>query len=335
MKRLVSIVILVVMFSSVALAEIPDLTIYSYEDLILIWNKAGELLRQSGYYPYVELLLQDSGDDVSALQKRLTELNYYSKPITGKFDSNTQTAMKAFEKANEFKQDGKASIEEQNLLFSAMAISKPTPTPKPTPRIASPTDIKSVAVTNRVTISWKTVNDAKKYNVYRSSTSDGNYQLLGSVTLPSYIDNNVNVGKTYYYKIESVNAGNVSKLTSAKRASVPTPSPTPDPRKAYKTFDFEKVARYPDENKDLKVKITGTVIQVLGDRKDGFEMRVATHGRYDNIVYIYTLGDHPANILEDDKITFYCTMAGDYTYESTMGQSITLPIAKCDFYEIK
>ena len=120
-----------------------------------------------------------------------------------------------------------------------------------------------------------------------------------------------------------------------KPTKKPTLTPKPDPRRAYKTFNFDNVARYPDENIGLKVKITGIVVQVLGDRKAGFEMRVATRGRYDNIVYIITLGDHPANILEDDKITFYCAMAGNYTYESTMGQSITLPLARCDSYEIK
>lgn len=134
---------------------------------------------------------------------------------------------------------------------------------------------------------------------------------------------------------EAVSKPTPTPNPTKKPTPTPKPTPSPDPRKAYKTINFKNVARYPDENKGLKVKITGTVIQVLGDRKAGFEMRVATRGRYSDIVYIFTLGNHPANILEDDKVTFYCTMAGNYTYESTMGQSITLPLASCDFYEVK
>ena len=47
------------------------------------------------------------------------------------------------------------------------------------------------------------------------------------------------------------------------------------------------------------------------------------------------MGGHAENILEKDQITFYCVMKGDYTYKSTMGQSITLPLAQADMYEYR
>ena len=81
---------------------------------------------------YVQLKRNEKGDAVTNLQERLKELGYYTAKITGKFDTPTETAVKAFEKANGFKQDGVASIDEQKLLFSADAKAKPTPTPKPT-----------------------------------------------------------------------------------------------------------------------------------------------------------------------------------------------------------
>lgn len=220
------------------------------DGLLEFYTFIAQELRNRGKYPYVELKSGASGDEVTSIQKRLVELGYSNKDATGKFDKITIAAMKAFEKASNLVQDGVAAISDQQLLFSKNAVSKPTPTPKPT----------------------------------------------------------------------------------KKPTPTPKPTRTPDPRKAYNTFNFDNAARYPDENIGSKVKIIGTVVQVLGDRKDGFQMRVATRGRYDNIVYIVTLGNHSANILENDKITFYCTMAGDYTYESTMGASITLPLAVCDFH---
>lgn len=261
MKKMAALVIVLCLFMPILSAATESFGYKQLSDdkLIQLYADVAQELRDRGKYLYVELKSGANGDEVSNIQRRLAELGYYSKDLTGKFDTSTANALKAFEKASKLKQDGIASVSDQELLFNQKAVSKPTPTPKPTKK-PTPTP---------------------------------------------------------------------------KPTKRPTPKPSADPRKEYKKFDFESVARYPDEYKGQKVKITGSVVQVLGDRKNGFEMRVATRGRYDNIVYIYTLGNHPANILEDDKITFYCTMAGDYTYESTMGASITLPLVQCDFYEMK
>ena len=255
MKRIIAILMAFCLIIPImaAAADAADYKQLTDEKLIQLYADVAQELRGRGKYPYVELKTGASGDEAANIQRRLAELGYFTKDPTGNYDNATATAMKAFEKASNLKQDGIASVSDQELLFSKKAVTKPTPSPKPT----------------------------------------------------------------------------------KKPTPTPKPTPSPDPRKAYEKFNFENVARYPDEYKGTKVKITGTVIQVLGDRKEGFEMRVATRSWYNDVVYIYTLGNHPANILEDDKVTFYCTMDGNYTYESTTGQSITLPLAKCDFYVIK
>ena len=63
-----------------------------------------------------------SGEAVENLQNRLTELGYYTGKITGKMDSATQLAYKKFEKANGFTANGVASAEEQEVLFSELAV---------------------------------------------------------------------------------------------------------------------------------------------------------------------------------------------------------------------
>lgn len=126
----------------------------------------------------------------------------------------------------------------------------------------------------------------------------------------------------------------VAKPTPTPKPT-PKPTPTPDPRKAYGSFNFTDVSRYPEKHMDEMVKITGTVVQVLGTRTSGYELRVATKGRYDNIVYILLFDDPGFGILEDDKITAYCTVDEPITYETVMGASITLPGLLCDMIELR
>lgn len=259
MKKLISLVLVFLLLTAPSLAATVDFLSFSNEDLLKLYDETVKELRIRGAYPYVELKLNDKSDEVTNLQRRLKDLGYFTKDPTGKYDSKTVDAMKAYEKATGQKIDGIASVSEQTQIFSENALAKPTPTPKPTRK---PTPIPTAKPT-------------------------------------------------------------------------PKPTNTPNPRKAYGKFNFDQAARYPDSNIGEKVKIAGRVLQVLGDRKSGFEMRVATKGRYSDIVYLATKGGHSANILEDDSINFYCTLAGDYTYKSTMGQSITLPFAFVDFYEYR
>jgi peptidoglycan hydrolase-like protein with peptidoglycan-binding domain len=119
-----------------------------------------------------------------------------------------------------------------------------------------------------------------------------------------------------------------------KPTSTPKPTKTPDPRKAYGTFKFKDASRYPEQYIGTQVKITGKVLQVLGNKSDGFQLRVASKGSYDNVVYIIVL-NATENILEDDKINFYCSLAGTTSYETILGAEVTLPLLYCDFYEFR
>jgi hypothetical protein len=95
---------------------------YTPDELLQQWYQIGALLRENGNYPYVELSKGNSGYEVIALQTRLAELKYYQKEIASNYGSGTYNAMRAFEKANDLAVNGVASVEDQQVLFSSMAV---------------------------------------------------------------------------------------------------------------------------------------------------------------------------------------------------------------------
>lgn len=103
----------------------------------------------------------------------------------------------------------------------------------------------------------------------------------------------------------------------------------------YKTISYDKLSRNPQDYKGEKVKFSGKVVQICSEATSFLyysTYRVATSGSYKNVVYIcvdnYGSGER---ILEDDKITFYGTFDGLYTYETVMGASVTIPKVIVDY----
>lgn len=99
-----------------------------------------------------------------------------------------------------------------------------------------------------------------------------------------------------------------------------------------KTYTYEQMARNPDKFKGTNVKITGEVIQALYNSNSvDLRVNITKKGTYSTyytdtvyIVYYPEIGED--KILEDDIITIYGTSQGDYTYTSTIGSRITLPL---------
>ncbi len=98
--------------------------------------------------PEKTLRVGSRGDDVQKLQKRLTELNYYSGPVSGNYQKNTMKAVKAFQAANGLEQTGVADLQTIALLFSPETQSAPEPTPLPEPyQLADPGDEEPEGIT--------------------------------------------------------------------------------------------------------------------------------------------------------------------------------------------
>lgn len=148
-------------------------------------------------------------------------------------------------------------------------------------------------------------------------------------------------GKPYFEFVGDDGYTKVSATPSpTPKPFVPTPSPSPTPSPTpfdgYYSFSFSQAARYPEEYKDTKVLIEGTVVQLLGSKKEGYDIRLSTRGSYDDIVYIFVPSSNvpEPKILEDDTLRIKAVMKGEHTYTSTSDKKITLPLAFADYVEI-
>lgn len=117
-------------FSESAVQPLSEMTI---EELLALRDQIDAALAEKGYVVYFDIERGAKGEAVSNIQQRLTELGYYSGKISGKFDTETQKAFKAFEKANSLESDGMASRADQVVLFSENAAPKLSPTAQPSP----------------------------------------------------------------------------------------------------------------------------------------------------------------------------------------------------------
>ena len=89
--------------------------------------------------------------------------------------------------------------------------------------LAQPTiTLTNDAATGKVKISWNKVKGAVKYQVYRSTSKNGEYTRLSTVTGTSMINKNGVTGKQYYYKVIAVaeNTAANSAYSAAKSRRV-------------------------------------------------------------------------------------------------------------------
>lgn len=74
----------------------------------------------------------------------------------------------------------------------------------------APTDLMAMTNNGEVALSWSApINNGgsgiTSYNIYRSTTSSGNYTLVASVNRTSYDDLNLDNGQVYWYKVSATN----------------------------------------------------------------------------------------------------------------------------------
>ena len=103
-------------------------------------------------------------------------------------------------------------------------------------------------------------------------------------------------------------------------------------KESCKKYSFEELARNPDKIEGTNVKINGEVIQALyGNDSVDLRINITKEGTYttyytDTVYVVYYPEDGEDKILEDDIVTVYGTAQGDYSYTSTIGAKITLPL---------
>ena len=131
-----------------------------------------------------------------------------------------------------------------------------------------------------------------------------------------------------------------------------TEKPTEDPKKVEKEFkdscdtiDFKTLSRNPDKYKGNNYKLTGEIIQVQESAwGDTVDLRInITKEEFeyiddvmwtDTIFATVEIPDGEDKLLEDDVITFWGTCDGNYTYETVLGNNVSLPKIDIKYYEL-
>jgi len=130
---------------------VPDLNGFLVDDDETAANNGVPM--DDHYIPFEkELKSGSSGTAVKQLQQRMTDLGYYSGPVSGNYAKKTVRAVKAIQTQNGLKDTGRVDESTWNVIFNDTHIVMPDATPRPTP---TPTPVPfaiTVDVTNQATI---------------------------------------------------------------------------------------------------------------------------------------------------------------------------------------
>lgn len=100
--------------------------------------------------------------------------------------------------------------------------------------------------------------------------------------------------------------------------------------KTYKELDYKELSRNPDAHIDECYTFSGIVLQVMEEaQEDGTTLatyRIATKNNYDNVVYVgYCRPQGEKRILEDDNVVVYAQSRGLISYQTVMGDVLSIP----------
>ena len=83
-----------------------------------------------------------------------------------------------------------------------------------------PTGISASAnSSSSITITWNTVSGASEYRIYRSSSSSGSFNQVGSAVLTSYTNTGLSANTTYYYRITAYTSSGESSQSTTTSAT--------------------------------------------------------------------------------------------------------------------
>ncbi len=96
-------------------------------------------------------------------------------------------------------------------------------------------------------------------------------------------------------------------------------------------LSYSDICRNPDDYKGKKTFFSGTVIQVQEGAFDSVTLRVQTE--YGIWYVTYTRKEGESRILDNDYITCYGECKGVETYLAVLGNTVTIPSLRMEYYE--
>lgn len=137
----------------------------------------------------------------------------------------------------------------------------------------APENVKAISTGNpaegseygNIKVSWRAVDGASRYEVYRSTSKNGKYELIGSSRRTSYTDKNAAVNNYYYYKVVAKNSYQycASPLSSSSARGIILKAPT---LKVQRTK-----SRYAKLTWKANSKATGYIIYRSKKRNSGYK----------------------------------------------------------------
>ncbi len=127
-----------------------------------------------------------------------------------------------------------------------------------------------ISSSGSIKVSWKKIDGAKEYKVYRATSKNGTYKLMKTTSSTSYTNSSVKAGTTYYYKVKAVheNSAANSAYSSYKYRTCDLPRPDVeitlkkgDPRLTWDKIDGAKkyeIYRATSKNGTYKLMKTTT-----------------------------------------------------------------------------
>ena len=108
--------------------------------------------------------------------------------------------------------------------YSNVVSGKVVVTPKPAAPVVK---IGNSASSGKPMLTWNAVPGATSYKVYRATSQNGTYSLLGTVTATSYTNTGAKAGTTYYYRVKACNDAGLSPYSNIVSGQVKSVTPKP------------------------------------------------------------------------------------------------------------
>lgn len=271
-----------------------------------------------------------SGASKYEVYRSTSKSGTYSKCVTTAATSCTNTSTEAG-KTYYYKVKAICSKTTSGNSAYSTVVSRTCDCAKPVISVSNKTD------NGRIVLTWKAVNGAVSYDLYRSSTKDGTYSKLTTLDKSklSYSDNSGNPGTTYYYKMKAVasNSAANSEYSTIKNGTCRLPMVT------------NAQVDYSDDGKVVFIwdKVEGATGYKIAranakaaDNEDGYEVT----GEYSVIAEFTTPSytDKTAKTGQYYCYKIYATMSGKSAAESAplVGPAFALyPKVKNLTYECK
>lgn len=145
------------------------------------------------------------------------------------------------------------------------------------------------------------------------------------------LNDNYNSLKSDYDNLQEQYAELEEKYNEATYVEIEQPTDLSE----YSTdITYDNIARTPDDYYGKAICFTGEVLQLI-EGEEETQIRLAVDSNWNDIVLCgYDPNITSVRILEDDIVTVYGISLGITTYESTIGQTISVPLMYVEYIEI-